>query len=63
MIPIGIAVLGESDALAARGGRAEHEPHSKEVLLLRFLEPPGLRRGIFEARAGRRSPNPTELKR
>ena len=26
-------------------------------MLLRFVEPPGLRRGIFDARAGRRSPN------
>ena len=31
------------------------------VVLLRFVEPPGLRRGIFDARAGRRSPNPTDL--
>ncbi len=33
------------------------------VVLLRLAEPPGLRRGIFDARAGRRSPNPTELGR
>ena len=36
-----IAVLGESDALAARGGRAEDE----WAVLLRFVEPPGLRAG------------------
>ena len=31
--------------------------------LLRLYEPPGLRQGIFDARAGRRSPKPTELER
>ena len=56
-----IAVLGESDALAARGGRAEDEAHRKEAVLLRLKGSPGLRRGIFDARAGRRSPNSTEL--
>ena len=59
-IPRGIAVLGEGDALAARGGRAEDEAHSKEAVLLRPKGSPGLRRGIFDARAGRRSPNSTE---
>ena len=60
-IPFGIAVLGRSDALAARGGRAEDEAHRKEAVLLRLKGSPGLRRGIFDARAGRRSPNSTEL--
>ena len=31
------------------------------VVLLRLYEPLGLRRGIFDARAGRRSPNPTDM--
>ena len=30
------------------------------AVLLRLVESPGLRRGIFDARAGRRSPNPKD---
>ena len=42
-VVLGISVLGESDALAARGRRAEDE----WAVLLRFFEPPGLRAGPF----------------
>ncbi len=31
------------------------------AVLPRLVESPGLRRGIFDARAGRRSPKPKEL--
>ncbi len=49
--------------LCRSGEWATGRSRQKKVLLLRFFEPPGLRRGIFGARVGRRSSNPTELGR
>ncbi|WP_300601412.1 hypothetical protein, partial [uncultured Rikenella sp.] len=49
----GIAVLGKSDALAARGGRAEDEAHRKEAVLLR---PIGSRGPDASHRSARNTP-------
>ena len=59
------AVLRTAGLFAQRRSRsgewATGRSRQKKVLLLRFVEPPGLRRGIFDARAGRCSPKPKEL--